>query len=164
MKHVTSTGLNELLDLSPDALVIIDREGTIVLVNEQAASLFGYRRQEMQGKFLEMLLPERLRTLHTAHREHYFSEPRTRSMGMGLELLGRCQDGREFPVDISLRPVLLGDQPLTIASIRDVSEQRRAERERFQQQAQIQLQAELIDLAHDAILARDALGRVTFWN
>jgi PAS domain S-box-containing protein len=163
-RRVTSTGLNELLDLSPDALVIVDQAGTIVLVNEQAVSLFGYRREEVQGKPLEMLLPERLRSLHTAHREHYFAEPRTRSMGMGLELLGRCQDGREFPVDISLRPVLLDNQPLTIAAIRDVSEQRRAERERVQQRAQIQLQAELIDLAHDAIFARDSVGRVTFWN
>jgi PAS domain S-box-containing protein len=159
-----STGLSELLDLSPDALVIVDRTGTIVLANERAASVFGYRLEEMQGKPLEMLLPERLRTLHTAHQEHYFAEPHTRSMGMGLELLGRCQDGREFPVDISLRPVLLGDQLLTLAAVRDVSEQRRAERERFQQRAQIHLQAGLIDLAHDAILARDALGRVTFWN
>ncbi len=159
-----STGLSELLDLSPDALVIVDRTGTIVLANERAASIFGYRLEEMQGKPLEMLLPERLRTLHTAHQEHYFAEPHTRSMGMGLELLGRCQDGREFPVDISLRPVLLGDQLLTLAAVRDVSEQRRAERERFQQRAQIHLQAGLIDLAHDAILARDALGRVTFWN
>lgn len=159
-----STGLSELLDLSPDALVIVDRTGTIVLANERAASVFGYRLEEMQGKPLEMLLPERLRTLHAAHQEHYFAEPHTRSMGMGLELLGRCQDGREFPVDISLRPVLLGDQLLTLAAVRDVSEQRRAERERFQQRAQIHLQAGLIDLAHDAILARDALGRVTFWN
>jgi PAS domain S-box-containing protein len=163
-RRVTSSGLNELLDLSPDALLIVDRAGTIVLANEQAAALFGYRRQEVQGEPLEMLLPERLRTPHAAHRERYFAEPRPRSMGMGLELLGRCQDGREFPVDISLRPVLLEDQPLTIAAIRDVSGQRRIERERFQQQAQIHLQAELLDLAHDAILVRDAVGRVTFWN
>ena len=164
LRRVTSTGLSELLDLSPDALIIVDRAGTIVLANEPAVSLFGYGLEEVQGKPLEMLLPERLRTLHAAHREHYFTAPRTRSMGMGLELLGRCQDGREFPVDISLRPVLLDDRPLTIAAIRDVSEQRRAERERSRQRAQIHLQAELIDLAHDAILARDALSRVTFWN
>ena len=164
LRRVTSTGLSELLDLSPDALVIVDRAGTIALANERAVLLFGYRPEEVQEKPLEMLLPERLRTLHTAHREHYFTAPRTRSMGMGLELLGRCQDGREFPVDISLRPVLLDNQPLTIAAIRDVSEQRRAERERSQQRAQIHLQTGLIDLAHDAILVRDSLGRVTFWN
>src|SRR5260370_5626714 len=159
-----STGLSELLDLSPDALVIVDRTGTIVLANERAASIFGYRLEEMQGKPLEMLLPDRLRTLHTAHQEHYFAEPHTRSMGMGVELLGRGKDGREFPVYFTRRPVLLGDQLLALAAVRDVSEQRRAERERFQQRAQIHLQAGLIDLAHDAILARDALGRVTFWN
>jgi PAS domain S-box-containing protein len=164
LRRVTPTTLSELLDLSPDALIMVDQAGTIVQANEQATALFGYRPAELQDKPLEMLLPERLRTLHTAHREHYFTQPHTRSMGIGLELFGRRRDGREFPVDISLRPMLLGDQPVTMAAIRDMSEQRRAERERSQQRAQIHLQAELIDLAHDAILARDAMGRVTFWN
>ena len=164
LRRVTPTTLGELLDLSPDALVMVDQAGTIVQTNEQAATLFGYRPAEMQGKPLEMLLPERLRRLHVAHREHYFTQAHTRAMGMGLELLGRCQDGREFPVDISLRPVLLNNQLLTMAAIRDMSEQRRAERERSQQRAQIHLQAELIDLAHDAILVRDSVNRVTFWN
>ncbi len=107
LRRVTPTTLSELLDLSPDALVMVDQAGTIVQANEQAATLFGYRLVELQGKRLEMLLPERLRTLHTAHREHYFTQPHTRSMGIGLELLGRRRDGREFPVDISLRPMLL---------------------------------------------------------
>ena len=162
--RVMSTGLIELLDISPDALVIVNQTGTIVMANEQAATLFGYRREELQEQQLEMLLPEGLRAVHTTHREHYFTAPRRRSMGAGLQLFGRRKDGIEFPVDISLRPVLLGDEPLAIGAIRDMSEQQRAERERAQQVEQIRLQARLIDLAHDAIFIRDPIGRVIFWN
>jgi PAS domain S-box-containing protein len=162
--RVTSTELLHLLDISPDALLIVDREGTMVMANEQAAALFGYRREELQQQRLEMLLPERLHAMHVAHREHYFATPRTRSMGAGLHLLGQHKDGTEFPVDISLRLVLLGDEPLAIGAIRDMSVQRRAERERAQQAEQIRLQAELIDLAHDAIFIRDSVSRVIFWN
>ena len=162
--RVTSTELIHLLDISPDALLIVDREGTMVMANEQAAAQFGYRREELQQQPLEMLLPEHLHAMHVAHREHYFTTPRTRSMGAGLQLFGRHKDGTEFQVDISLRPVLLGDEPLAIGAIRDMSVQRRAERERAQQAEQIRLQAELIDLAHDAIFIRDSVSRVIFWN
>ena len=143
------------MDISPDALLIVDQEGTIVMANEQAAALFGYSREELQQQRLEMLLPERLHAMHVDHREHYFATPRTRSMGAGLQLLGQHKDGTEFPVDISLRPVLLGDEPLAIGAIRDMSVQQRAERERAQQAEHLRLQAELIDLAHDAIFIRD---------
>src|SRR6266487_2008400 len=128
--RVTSTELLHLLDISPDALLIVDREGTIVMANEQAAALFGYSREELQQQRLEMLLPERLHALHVAHRQQYFATPRTRSMGAGLQLLGQHKDRAEFPVDISLRPVLLGDEPLAIGAIRDMSAQRHAERDR----------------------------------
>ena len=162
--RVTSKELIHLLDISPDALLIVDREGTMVMANEQAAALFGYSREELQQLRLEMLLPERLHAMHVAHREHYFATPRTRSMGAGLQLLGQHKDGTEFPVDISLRPVLLGDELLAIGAIRDMSLQQRAERERAQQAEHLQLQAELIDLAHDAIFIRDSVSRVIFWN
>ena len=152
------------LDISPDALVIVDHAGTMVMVNEPAAALFGYSCEELREQQLEMLLPEYLHTAHTAHREHYFAAACTRAMGAGLRLFGRHQDGSEFPVDISLRPVLLDDELLVIGAIRDMSEQQRVERERLQQAEHIRLQAGLIDLAHDAILIRDALSRVMFWN
>ncbi|HEX9134364.1 MAG TPA: PAS domain-containing protein, partial [Ktedonobacteraceae bacterium] len=145
-------------------MLIVDSAGSIVMANEQAAALFGYSREELQQQRLEVLLPGRLRAFHTAHRERFFTAPRTRSMGAGLQLYGLRKDGTEFPVDISLRPVLLGNESLAIAAIRDMSEQRRAERERMQQAEQIRLQAELIDLAHDAILVRDSVSRVVLWN
>jgi len=162
--HVTSTGLCEVLDISPDALLIVNQAGTIVMANEQVSALFGYRREELYDLWLEALLPEHLHTVHLKHREHYFTAPHMRSMGAGLQLSGRRKDGSEFPVDISLRPVLLGDELLAIGAIRDVSEQRRAERERAQYVEQLRVQTELIELSHDAILVRDPISRVTFWN
>jgi PAS domain S-box-containing protein len=162
--HVTSRELIQLMGISPDALIIVGQAGNIVMVNEQAAALFGYRPEELHDQLLEMLLPDHLHKVHIAHREDYFAEPRTRAMGAGLQLFGQHKNGTEFPVDISLRPVLLDDKPLVIGAIRDMSEQRRAELERTRQAEQIRLQAELIELAHDAILIRDSLSRVIFWN
>jgi len=150
--------------VSPDALVVTDQAGSIVMLNEQAAALFGYDQEELQGKLLESLMPERFRAAHIGHRERFFAAPRRRPMGLGLQLFGRGKDGSEFPVDISLRPLLLDDRPLTIAAIRDVTEQRRAERERLQQLEQIRLQAELINQAHDAIIVRDPISRILYWN
>lgn len=162
--HVTWRELILQMDISPDAILIVDHAGTIMMVNEQVAALFGYSREELCEQRLEVLLPERLHHVHAAHREHYFAAPRTRAMGVGLQLYGRHKDGTEIPVDISLRPVLLDDESLVIAAIRDMSEQRRAEREHLQQAEHIRLQAGLIDLAHDAILIRDPVSQVLFWN
>ncbi|GAC1349468.1 MAG: hypothetical protein NVSMB27_22890 [Ktedonobacteraceae bacterium] len=162
--RATTMGLLQLLDMSPDALLVVDKAGTIAMANEQIAALFGYRREELQGQQLEMLLPQRFHEDHTAHREHYFRAPRTRPMGAGLQLFGQHKDGTEFPVDISLRPLLLDEELHAIGAIRDVTEQRRAERERAQQLQQIRLQTELINLASDAILVRDPISRVLFWN
>lgn len=158
-RRVTPVGLAELLELSPDALVVVDQSGTIVQANAQVATLFGYSREEALGQPLEALLPERLRAIHAVHRQHYFTAPSARAMGTHLQLFGRRKDGREFPLDISLRPVLLdGDEDLlAVGAVRDMSEQRRAERERAEQ-------AELIQLAHDALFTRDLGSRVIFWN
>jgi PAS domain S-box-containing protein len=156
--------LTQLLDISPDALVVVNEAGTIVMTNEQAEDLFSYTHAELLGKPLEMLLPQRLRELHDSHRGRYFSTPRTRPMGAGLQLLGRHKDGTEFPVDISLRPLLLDGVIHALAAIRDITQQRRAERERQKLAQHIRLQAELIEKAHDAILVRDPIGRVLSWN
>ncbi len=161
---VASTTVQPFLDISPDALVIINRAGTIVLVNRQAEAVFGYTREVLLGQPLELLLPQRFHDAHIAHREHYFSSPHTRSMGIGLHLVGLRKDGAEFPVEISLNPLLLDGTLHTLAAIRDMTAQRAAERERLQQLQHIHLQADLINLAHDAILVRDPVGRVLSWN
>src|SRR6266571_5549248 len=104
---ISSTNVLPFLDISPDALVIINPAGTIVMVNRQTEAVFGYARTELLGQQLELLLPQRLRAVHIDHREQYFSSPHTRPMGIGLKLVGRRKDGTEFPVEISLNPLLL---------------------------------------------------------
>ncbi|SRR6266487_1515816 len=152
------------LDLSPDAAVVIDSLGRIVLVNEQAATLFGYGQDELNGQPLEVLLPERFHTAHVAHQRTYVTTPLRRPMGVGLDLVGRRKDGSEFPVDISLRPILLDQALHVISAIRDVTAQRLLERERVRLAERLILQSTLINLAHDAILVRDPISRVLSWN
>lgn len=110
-----------LLEVSPDALVMVDATGRIVSMNTQAQTLFGYTYSELAGVALETLLPERFRTAHLVHREHYAAFPRTRPMGVGLELYGRRKDGSEFPVDISLSPLLFDGTLHVLAAIRDMT-------------------------------------------
>src|SRR5450432_1400419 len=99
--RLSSSTLNAFLEISPDALILINQTGTIVLVNQQAEVLFGYSRTQLLDQPLEQLLPERFRGSHCEHRTRYFSTPYSRPMGAGLSLFGLRQDGTEFPVNIS---------------------------------------------------------------
>ena len=118
-----------LLDAAPDAIVIVDRNGKIQMVNLQTEKLFGYKREEMIGKEVEILLPREVAGKHLVHREAYIQSPKVRSMGSGLELHAVRKNGTQFPVEISLSPLDTEDGILISAAVRDITERKRLESE-----------------------------------
>jgi hypothetical protein len=127
-----------LLEAAPDAMVCVDAGGRIALVNAQAERMFGYRREDLVGKPVEILVPDTQRAPHPQHRAQYVADPRPRPMGAGMELAGRRSDGTTFPAEISLSAIETDDGLVITAAVRDVTEQReaRAERERLRSQAE----------------------------
>ncbi len=117
----------ELLESAPDAIIIVDDRGRIVLANSQAEKIFGWTRSELVGGELEMLLPARHQKSHVGRRMQYFREPSVRPMGSALELSGQRKNGEEFPVEVSLSPLYTEDGQFAISAIRDVTERKRAE-------------------------------------
>src|SRR5438270_835987 len=113
---------NIFLETIPDALVAVDSSGVIVQVNSQTEQLFNYHRDELIGYAIEKLVPERFRGAHHQHRGDFAGAPKTRRMGAGLDLYGKRRDGSEFPVEISLSPVMTEDGLLVLSAIRDISE------------------------------------------
>jgi len=126
-----------LLGAAQDAIVAVDAEGRIHLVNHQAEALFGYTSDELIGQPLETLIPHRARLQHVAHRGQYFANPTSRPMGAGLDLLARRKDGTEFPVDVSLSSSVVDDAVIVSATVRDITGRKRIEGQRADFEAHI---------------------------
>ncbi len=166
----------ELLEALPDAVVAVDRDGTIVQANSQAQELFGYESDELIGQKVEMLVPEAYRRQHHQHRENFSQTPKTRRMGAELELYGRRRNGSEFPVEISLSPVSTERGTLVLSAIRDISDRKRIAEELRRANEELHRRtieqlgeyrsrlASIIDSSEDAILSKDLNGIITSWN
>ena len=138
-----------LFEFSPDAIVATDSDGRIAELNGQVTKFFGYDRAELLGEPVEMLIPERFRNAHPRHRKEYSSEPRTRPMGIGLELQGRRKDGTEFPVEIMLSPVETPGGRVVLSVIRDLSEKKQAEEELERRARENQYLEEELNTVHN---------------
>jgi two-component system sensor kinase FixL len=153
--------LEWLLESATDAMIIIDREGRIILANPIIEKLFGYPRQELTGEPMEVLLPERFRHVHHSQRGNYFAQPHARAMGTGMELLGLRQDGSEFPVDVSLSPLKTEQGLLVMATIHDITRRKRAEEALRESEARMRA---IFDTAVDGIVTIDERGTIESFN
>lgn len=144
----------DLLESMPDGIVMVNSTGRIVFSNSQAENLFGYPSGYLRGQQIEVLLPARYHGVHVGHRSNYFNQPRTRTMGMGLELFGIRHDGTEFPVEISLSPLQTEEGVLVMSAIRDISERKKAE-QKFRG---------LLESAPDAIIIVNSEGNIVLVN
>jgi PAS domain S-box-containing protein len=143
-----SATFRAVLQSAPDAMVAVDADGLIHVVNDQAEKLFGYTRAELIGMSVDQLVPDGLRSAHAGHRGKFLRSPRVRPMGLGLELYARRRDGSDLPVDISLSHLQTEDGVLVVAAVRDISERRLAERRQAEDRQAVDRRRQMALLVH----------------
>jgi PAS domain S-box-containing protein len=148
---------HQAVEAAPNGMVVVNQDGEIVLLNSFTEELFGYSREEILGKRVEMLVPARFRASHQEYRQGFLSRPESRPMGAGRELYGLRKDGTEFPVEVGLNPIKTENQPLVLSSIVDITFRRRAE-------AASRLLASVVQSSVDGIISKDLDGVITSWN
>ncbi|HZO73066.1 MAG TPA: ATP-binding protein [Ktedonobacteraceae bacterium] len=151
LPSVTQDMLVTLLDLAPDALIVVDAAGTIIQVNAQMEALFGYGQHELVGQPLALLLPERLQGLHAIHFERYLRAARPRPMSLGRDLVGRCKNGCEIPIGVHLRPILVEHRLHVMGAVRDMTEQRHIQHLAQEVQAENNARLQILQLILDRI-------------
>ena len=150
-----------LLESAPDAIVIVDERGTVRIVNDQAEKLFRYKRSELIGEPVEILVPAERRDMHAGHRRRYTAAPRTRPMGIGMDLVGQRKDGSRFPIEISLSPLRTEEGLLITSVIRDISERKRAETAMRESERRYR---EFVEGTDDLVVRLDSEGRFVYLN
>jgi PAS domain S-box-containing protein len=161
MIEASDLPFRELVDAAPDGVIVCDGSGRIVLVNAEAERMFGYARDELVGKSIDMLVPDRSRAAHGQHVAGYTAAPRLRPMGIGMALTGRRKDGRELPIEISLAPIRTARGMLVTAGIRDVTERRQLERDNRRANAYL---TSAVDSVSDAFALYDEHDRLVMLN
>lgn len=151
----------QAVESAPNGMVMIDARGQIVLVNTQTERLFGYRRDELLGQPVELLVPERFRGQHPDHRVGFFARPQVRSIGIGRDLYGRRRDGSEFPVEIGLNPIKIDDRLLVLSAVVDITERKSAEATLRASEARL---AAVIENMTEGVVMSDLDGRLVHWN
>jgi formate hydrogenlyase transcriptional activator len=159
---LAQAALENLFEVSPDAIFVTDSNGIIRGANPRATELFGYTQAELYDQPIEILVPARFRRDHPSHRENYNAHPRARQMGAAMNLFGLRKDGTEFPVDIMLKPITSEAGPLVLSFVRDVTEQRAAQEAMRRNDQQLR---SMIDAVQDyAIYTLDRDGNIVTWN
>src|SRR6266446_5568434 len=150
-----------MVESSPIAMLLINREGKIIFVNAQTESLFGYSRKELMDQSIEILLPERFRSKHPGFQADFFAHPASRALGAGSDdLFGIRKDGHELPVEIGLNPIETEEGPQVLASIRDLTERKQVE-EKFRAASHY---ARLIEASRDSLITISPEGKITGAN